>query len=65
MARKKVSTTLPVRISVETLAAVRIASGYTGESVPEYLSRIALERATQDIARSSAAWAKAKRTAKD
>lgn len=37
-----------VRISGETLRWLRIASGFTGESVAAYLDRVALERAKAD-----------------
>lgn len=41
----------PVRIDEEALRWARIASGYTGESMSEYISRIVAERARQDAER--------------
>lgn len=43
--------TTPVRISDEAIKWARIASGYTGESVAEYVSRIVAERAKEDADR--------------
>ena len=45
------SGTMPVRISDEAVRWARIASGYTGESVAAYISRIVLERARDDADR--------------
>jgi len=45
---KSSQKTVPVRVSEEAIKWARIASGYTGESVSEYLSRIAIERGQQD-----------------
>lgn len=42
---------MPVRISDEAIRWARIASGYTGESVATYVSRIIVERAQQDAER--------------
>ena len=47
MARK----TTPVRISAEAIRWARIASGYTGESMADYVSRIVEERSKEDAAR--------------
>lgn len=43
--------TTPVRLSVEAIRWARIASGYTGESMAEYVSRIVEERAKGDAKR--------------
>jgi hypothetical protein len=43
--------TTPVRLSVEAIRWARIASGYTGESMAEYVSRIVEERAKEDAKR--------------
>jgi hypothetical protein len=43
--------TTPVRLSVEAIRWARIASGYTGESMAEYVSRIVEERAREDAKR--------------
>jgi hypothetical protein len=48
---KKGQKTTPVRLTDEAIAAARIASGYTGESMAEYVSRIVAERATEDARR--------------
>jgi hypothetical protein len=48
MAAKKTS---PVRLTDEAMEWARIASGYTGESMAEYVSRIVAERARQDADR--------------
>jgi hypothetical protein len=47
MARK----TTPVRLSDEAIKWARIASGYTGESMVEYVSRIVEEFAQHDAER--------------
>jgi hypothetical protein len=47
MARKAQKTT-PVRLTEEAVKWARIASGYTGESMTEYVSRIVEERGKQD-----------------
>lgn len=46
MAKERKNT--PVRIDDEAIKWARIASGYTGESVTEYLSRIVAERGRAD-----------------
>jgi hypothetical protein len=52
MARpKKQAKTSPVRLTEEALKWARIASGYTGESMSEYVSRITIERGKQDADR--------------
>ncbi len=51
LARKKFEKTTPVRISDEAIRWARIASGYTGESMAEYVSRIVAERGRQDAER--------------
>ena len=43
--------TTPVRLSGEAIRWARIASGYTGESMAEYVSRIVEERAKEDARR--------------
>ena len=50
MARKKeVRNTMPVRITPEAIRLARIASGYTVETVSDYISRIVAERASTDV----------------
>lgn len=49
MARKKVKNSMPMRLSEEAIRLARIASGYTGESMAEYISRITCERSREDI----------------
>lgn len=39
----------PVRLSDAAIQLARIASGYTGESMAEYVSRVVAERARLDI----------------
>jgi hypothetical protein len=48
---KKPAKTSPVRLTDEALKWARIASGYTGEAMSEYVSRIVIERGTQDADR--------------
>jgi hypothetical protein len=48
LARKKIEKTTPIRVTDEAIKWARIASGYTGESVAEYASRILTERGQQD-----------------
>ena len=43
--------TTPVRLSDDAIKWARIASGYTGESMAEYVSRIVAERGKQDADR--------------
>jgi hypothetical protein len=43
--------TTPVRLTEDAIKWARIASGYTGESVSEYLSRIAVEKGQDDAER--------------
>jgi hypothetical protein len=50
MAKKQQKTT-PVRLTEDAIKWARIASGYTGESVSEYLSRIAVEKGQDDAER--------------
>lgn len=52
--------TTPVRLSLEAIALARIASGYTGESMAEYVSRIVEERSQEDIERLHAQFKQAK-----
>ncbi len=48
---KKAQKTTPVRLTEEAMRWARIASGYTGESMAEYVSRIVLERGRGDAER--------------
>jgi hypothetical protein len=43
--------TTPVRLSEEAMKWAKIASGYTGESMAEYVSRIVEERGKADVER--------------
>lgn len=43
--------TTPIRLSAEAIRWARIASGYVGESMAGYVSRIVEERAKEDAAR--------------
>ncbi len=43
--------TSPVRLSAEAIRWARIASGYLGESMAEYVSRIVEEKSKEDAAR--------------
>ena len=60
--------TTPVRMTDEAVKWARIASGYTGESMAEYVSRIVAERGKLDAdrlhAEMSAGQAKPSRKAK-
>lgn len=47
----KAQKTTPVRLTDEAIQWARIASGYTGESMAEYVSRIVAERGKQDAER--------------
>jgi hypothetical protein len=51
MARKAQPRTTPVRLSAEAIRWARIASGYTGESMAEYLSRVLVEKGKTDAER--------------
>jgi hypothetical protein len=51
MAEPKGQKTTPVRITDEAIKWARIASGYTGESMAEYVSRILVERGREDAER--------------
>ena len=51
MADPKAPKTTPVRLSDEAIKWARIASGYTGESMAEYVSRIVAERSREDAER--------------
>lgn len=48
LAEDVVKKTTPVRLTDEALKWARIASGYTGESVAEYASRVLVERGKDD-----------------
>lgn len=45
----KPQKTSPVRLTEEAMRWARIASGYTGESMVEYVSRIVAERGKADV----------------
>jgi hypothetical protein len=47
----KAQKTTPVRIADEAVKWARIASGYTGESMAEYVSRVVAERGKEDASR--------------
>jgi hypothetical protein len=47
----KAQKTTPVRLTDEAIRWARIASGYTGESMAEYVSRIVEEHARDDAER--------------
>ena len=51
----KAQKTTPVRLTDEAVKWGRIASGYTGESMSEYVSRIVVERGKEDAERLHAA----------
>lgn len=48
--RKGVKTT-PVRLTAEAIRWAKIASGYTGESMADYISRVVEERGQADADR--------------
>jgi hypothetical protein len=47
--------TRPVRLTDEAIELARIASGYTRESMSEYVCRVVIERAREDIDKGHAA----------
>ena len=47
----KTAKTSPVRLTEEAIKWARIASGYTGESMAEYVSRIVADHSKQDVER--------------
>jgi predicted HicB family RNase H-like nuclease len=49
VARKKTAKTTSVRLTESAYEAARIASGYTGESLVEYVSRVIDTQANSDI----------------
>jgi len=51
MAKARAQKTTPVRLTAEAMKWARIASGYTGESLVEYVSRIVVERGQADADR--------------
>jgi hypothetical protein len=51
MAEPKEPKTTPVRMTEKAIKWARIASGYTGESVAEYVSRVVEERGQDDANR--------------
>lgn len=48
---RKAAKTTPVRLTAEAIRWAHIASGYTGESMSEYVSRIVAERGKEDADR--------------
>lgn len=48
---RKTQKTVPVRLTEEAIRWARIASGYTGESMAEYVSRIVEQGARADATR--------------
>lgn len=56
--------TTPVRLTDEAIKWARIASGYTGESMSEYVSKVVVERGREDAERLHAEATKAKPPAK-
>lgn len=48
VAKKKPAKNTPVRLTDDAIEWARIASGYTGESVPDYVSRVISERGRTD-----------------
>lgn len=48
---KKGIKTVPVRLSEDAIKWAKIASGYTGEAMVDYVSRIVIERGQQDADR--------------
>lgn len=48
---KKPERSTPVRLTDDAIKWARIASGYTGESMAQYVSRITVERGKQDADR--------------
>ena len=43
--------TMPVRLTEDALKWAKIASGYTGESAADYISRVVVERGKEDADR--------------
>jgi hypothetical protein len=60
----KAPKTTPVRLTDEAIQWARIASGYTGESVAEYVSRIVAERGQHDADRLHAEMSRPAKAAK-
>ncbi len=58
--RKALPKTTPVRLTDDAVRVARIASGYTGESMAEYVSRVVVECGERDIDRLHAEMAKGK-----
>lgn len=48
---RKAQKTTPVRLTDEAIKWARIASGYTGESMAEYVSRVVVEFGMKDAER--------------
>jgi predicted DNA-binding protein len=48
---KKAQKTTPVRLTDEAIKYARIASGFTSESMSEYVSRVVAERGKEDMDR--------------
>jgi hypothetical protein len=53
MGKEKIPKPIPVRLSEEAIKWARIASGFTGESVAEYVTRIVTDKAKEDSERFS------------
>ena len=51
MAKAKEPKTAAVRLTEDAQKWAKIASGYTGESVPSYISRVIVERGKADASR--------------
>jgi len=47
----KAQKTTPIRLTDDAVKWARIASGYTGESMAEYASRVVAERGKEDAGR--------------
>jgi predicted DNA-binding protein len=48
---KKAQKTTPVRLTDEAIKYARIASGFTSESMSEYVSRVVTEKGKEDMDR--------------
>jgi len=51
MARRKAPKNVTVNITDAAASAARIAAGYTGETFPDYVSRVLEERGKLDVER--------------
>jgi hypothetical protein len=61
VAKKKPAKNTPVRLTDDAIEWAKIASGYTGETVPDYVSRVISERGRLDAEKLHAAKMKAER----